>query len=172
MRGAGSTRFHPNRRASIDHNPGPSMARAPPMVASKRATHLSPVIVIICQTSSKATKAPAMGVHRPGMRSSPNSARNKDVSVVLIGGSLQRVELARTISAEPRTRRMRSKPIPGRPPANVEYSRRKTHLSNSKSLILRRRIEAPERVVVRHSLEFSHPSLEFRREPVGETRAR
>jgi hypothetical protein len=33
--------------------------------------------------------------------------------------------LARTTSAEPTTTRIRSKPVPGQPPANVEYKRRK-----------------------------------------------
>jgi hypothetical protein len=69
---AGSTRFHPKRRASIDHNPGSSTARAPPMVASRRATHLSPGTVIICHVSSTATSTPTMGVQRPGIRRSPS----------------------------------------------------------------------------------------------------
>jgi hypothetical protein len=60
---SGSTRFHPNRRASTDHRPGPNMATAQPMVPSKTVTHRSPAIVMICQVSSNATKVPTMGVH-------------------------------------------------------------------------------------------------------------
>ena len=41
------------------------------------------------------------------------------------GFSLQSVKLALPINAEPTTKRIRSKPVPGQPPANVEYSRRK-----------------------------------------------
>ena len=128
LRGEGSTRFHPNRRASTDHRPGPNMARELPMVPSKRAIHRSPAIVMICQVSSNATKAPTMGVHRPGMRRNPNPARNAEIIVEATEGSPHSVELARTTSEAPRTTRMRSSPIPGRPPANVEYKRRKRTL--------------------------------------------
>jgi hypothetical protein len=60
---SGSTRFHPNRRASTDHRPGPNMATAQAVVPSKTVTHRSPAIVMICQVSSNATKVPTMGVH-------------------------------------------------------------------------------------------------------------
>jgi len=129
LRGGGSTSFQPNRRASIDHRPGPNIARAPPMVPSKRGTHQSPAIVMICQVSSKATDAPTMGVHNPEIRRSPQTAKNADIIIVWIDESPHTAELARATSAAPRTRRMRSNPIPGEPPAKVEYRRRKTHLS-------------------------------------------
>jgi hypothetical protein len=45
------------------------------------------------------------------------------------GGSPHNLKAARATSDEPTTRRMRSKPVPGQPPANVEYNRRKTHPS-------------------------------------------
>jgi hypothetical protein len=123
-------RFHPKRRASTDHKPGPNIARAPPMVPSRRATHRSPASVRICEISITATNVPATGVHIPGIRRIPHPAKNTDIIVVLIGGGpLHRIELAPTISAEPTTKRMRSKPIPGQPPANVEYRRRNTHPS-------------------------------------------
>jgi hypothetical protein len=92
---SGSTRFHPNRRASTDHRPGPNMATAQPMVPSKTVTHRSPAIVMICQVSSNATKVPTMGVHRPGMRRSPDPARNAEIIVVVTGGLLHSVEFAR-----------------------------------------------------------------------------
>jgi hypothetical protein len=41
------------------------------------------------------------------------------------GGSLQSVKLALPINAEPTTKRISSKPVPGQPPANVEHKRRK-----------------------------------------------
>ena len=130
LRGEGCTRFQPKRRASIDHRPGPSIAREAPIVASKRGTALSPAIVRSCHVSNIATRVPAMGVQRPGIRRSPNPARNAQDTVVLIGGSLHSVEPARITSEQPRTSRSSSKPMPGRPPAKVEYRRLKTHLSN------------------------------------------
>lgn len=60
MRGRTSTRFHPKRRASTDHKPGPNIARAPQIVARRRPTHRSPVDVRIWRTSIKAAKVPAM----------------------------------------------------------------------------------------------------------------
>jgi hypothetical protein len=120
-------RFQPKRRASSDHKPGPNMATAPAMVASKRTTQTSPRSVSICQISMKAANAPTIGVQRPGMRRTPQTASNADVIVALIGGSLHKVRPARTINAEPPTRRMRSNPVPGQPPAKVEYKRRNTH---------------------------------------------
>jgi hypothetical protein len=65
-----------------------------------------------------------MGVHSPGISRIPDPARNTAVTVVLMGAPLASVKPARTINAEPTTRRMRSKPKPGQPPANVEYKRR------------------------------------------------
>jgi hypothetical protein len=47
------------------------------------------------------------------------------------GGSLRSVKPARTTSAEPATTRIRSNPVPGQPPANVEYRRRKVRIFRS-----------------------------------------
>jgi hypothetical protein len=164
LRGEGSTRFHPNRRASTDHRPGPNMARAQAVVPSKTVTHRSPAIVMICQVSSNATKTPTMGVHRPGMRRSPDPARNAEINVVVRGGFLHSVEFARKSSEAPRTTRMRSKPVPGQPPAKVEYRRRKTHLSKLHQFpALQTGIETPKRVAIGHSLEFCWPRGSSRR---------
>jgi hypothetical protein len=170
LRGGGSTRFQPNRRASIDHRPGPNIARAPPMVASKRGTHWSPGAVMIWQVSSKATDAPTMGVHSPGIRRSPHPARNTDVTIIMIGGSPHTAELARATSAAPRTRRMRSNPIPGVPPAKVEYRRRKTHLSKPfKLATLHRRSGTPKRGEL---VTLWSPVVRLRRGCARKTRAR
>ena len=67
-----------------------------------------------------------MGVHKPAISRIPDPSKSKAKIVTLTGGeSLQSLKQARTISTEPTTRRIRSKPAPGQPPANVEYSRRK-----------------------------------------------
>jgi hypothetical protein len=117
-------RFQPKRRASIDHRPGPNIARAAPAVPNKSQTHRSPGNRNILQTSIRATDVPAIGVHKPATSNIP-AAKESTASIrTFIAGSLASRDTARTISAEPTTARMRSKPAPGQPPANVEYKRR------------------------------------------------
>jgi len=119
-------RFHPKRRASIDHKPGPNMAREAAAVANSSHTHLSPATMSIFQISISAMEAPAIGVHKPTMSRIPAPIKAMAGMVTFIGGgSLHSLKPARAISTEPTTRRMSSKPVPGQPPANVEYSRRK-----------------------------------------------
>jgi len=65
-----------------------------------------------------------MGVHNPAMRRMPAASKTTVTIVTFKGGSIHSLEAARTTSAEPITKRMKSKPVPGQPPANVEYSRR------------------------------------------------
>jgi hypothetical protein len=50
------------------------------------------------------------------------------VSVVCTGRSLHSCRPTPRRRTEPTTRRMTSKPMPGQPPANVEYSRRNLYL--------------------------------------------
>jgi len=118
-------RFHPKRRASMDHKPGPNIARAAPAVPNSNQTHLSPDSVSILQISINAMEPPAIGVHKPTISSIPAPIKSAVGIVTFMGGrSFHSLELARTISTEPTTTRMRSKPVPGQPPANVEYKRR------------------------------------------------
>jgi len=155
LRGGASTRFHPKRRASTDHRPGPNIATAAPTVPSKRGTQWSPVVVIICQVSAKAIKVPAMGVHSPGISSKPNPARNAEVTIVGIGGSRHSKEVARTTTADPATRRRRSRPVPGQPAAKVEYRRRTTYLSKLPLFLdIAKENRNPKRGRDRHSLEI------------------
>jgi len=66
-----------------------------------------------------------MGVHKPAINRKPAPIKRMAGMVTLIGGgSLISVKLALTASAEPATARIRSNPVPGQPPANVEYRRR------------------------------------------------
>jgi len=123
-------RFHPKRRASIDQRPGPNIARATPTVPDSSQTHLSPASVKNFQISINAMEVPAMGVHKPAISRIPAPIKSTaEIVTVMGGGSLHNLELARTISTEPTTNRMRSKPAPGQPPANVEYNLRKIHPS-------------------------------------------
>ncbi len=144
LRGGASIRFHPKRRASIDHRPGPNIARPAAVLANNIQTHRSPEIVNILKTSIRATEIPAIGVHRPVISNMPAAMQSTASMATLIGGSLARREIARTTSAEPTTTRMRSNPIPGQPPANVEYRRRNDRPPNIKGYGLTKLIETPK----------------------------
>lgn len=146
MRGEASTRFHPKRRASTDHSPGPNIAKAAPVVPSKTGTRRSPGTTNACPIAIKATNVPAIGVHRPAIKRIPDPARNAADMVVCVGGLFHTVELARITSAEPITKRMRSKPMPGQPPANVEYRRLNDTSFQIIASAIAGRIAAPKRV--------------------------
>ena len=130
-------RFHPKRRASTDHKPGPNIARAAAEVPSSSHTHLSPATVSIFQISINAIEVPTIGVHKPTISSIPAPIKSTAGIVTFIGGgSLHSLKPARTTRAEPTTKRMRSKPVPGQPPANVEYKRRKMRLSGHYYIVM------------------------------------
>ena len=112
-------RFHPKSRASSDQRPGPNMASAPAMVAAMRGAKTSSD-VRIWESSIAATAIPARGVHSPATRRSPGPARDTKVRLASNGGPVHSSQLARTRRTDPTTRRMKSNPIPGQPPANVE----------------------------------------------------
>lgn len=124
-RGGASTRFHPKRRASTDHRPGPNIASAPAIVPRNKDAHTSVGKVNIWPTSIAATRVPATGVQRPGTIRMPDPARTTHVIIVPTGKSPLRNGRALKRREEPTTNRIRSSPIPGQPPANVEYKRRK-----------------------------------------------
>src|SRR5271166_1116150 len=110
----------------MDHRPGPNIARAAPAVPNISQSDLSPGIMSIFQTSMRATEAPAMGVHKPAINRIPAPSKSMAGIVTFIGGgSLHSVRPAPPARAEPATTRIRSSPVPGQPPANVEYRRRK-----------------------------------------------
>jgi hypothetical protein len=116
------------------------------MVPSKSEIHGSPARIKIWAIAIKAISVPAIGVHSPGMRRTPDPTRKADVIAALTGGPLHSVELERTTSTEPPTRRMRSKPRPGQPPANVEYRRRNETSFQLIASDTAGRIAAPKRV--------------------------
>ena len=110
----------------MDQRPGPNIARAAPAVANISQSGLSPDSVSIFQISVRATETPAMGVHKPTIKSIPSVTKNMAGIVTFIGGgSLHKVKPAPAANAEPATTRIRSNPVPGQPPANVEYRRLK-----------------------------------------------
>jgi hypothetical protein len=130
-------RFHPKRQASMDHKPGPNIARAAAAVPNSSHTHLSPGSANIFQISINAMEVPTIGVHKPTISRIPAPIKSTEGIVKFIGGrSLHSLKPARTTSAEPTTKRMRSKPVPGQPPANVEYRRRKMRLSGHYYIVM------------------------------------
>src|SRR5580692_4674831 len=76
-----------------------------------------------------ATSVAATGVHKPISRSSPAPMPNTDNTVTRVEGSLYSRASARQIKANPSTTRIRRRPTPGQPWANVENRRRKGQLS-------------------------------------------
>jgi hypothetical protein len=141
-------RFQPNRCASIDHKPGPNIARAAPAVPNKSRTHLSSGRISIFQISMRATEVPTIGVHKPAISRIPAAIESNVRMVKFIGAWLVSLEAARTTNAEPMTKRMRSKPTPGHPPANVEYSRRKKAPVNNLGYEVSDPPETPKRVEI------------------------
>ena len=156
-------RFQPKRRASIDHKPGPNIARAAPAVPSSSQTHLSPGSIMIFQISISATEVPTMGVHNPAIRRMPAPIASTAGMVTFKGGSIHSLEAARTTSAEPITKRRRSKPVPGQPPANVEYRRRNdASFSTELGFRVSEGTQNPKKRSNRHSLESCVCGVEAR----------
>ena len=76
------------------------------------------------QLSIRATSVPTIGVNSPMMRRIAAAARRTDKIVMGMAGLLCRAEPALLTKANPTTRRIKMRPIPGQPPAKVEYKRR------------------------------------------------
>jgi hypothetical protein len=121
-------RFHPKRRASIDHAPGPSIAKAAPRVPSRMQIHGSPGCKRIFHISIAATIVPATGVHKPASKSAPAPVSNTHRMITCIGWASHSLVTPRSINAIPTTRRIRRRPTPGHPRAKVENNRRKGSL--------------------------------------------
>jgi hypothetical protein len=118
-------RFQPKRRASIDHRPGPNMARAAQKVAIRRKSNRSAGTMTSLPHSMRATRVPTMGVYSPMARRIAAVPRRTDKQVMGIAGLPSRADPALFANAKPTTNRIKMSPIPGQPPAKVEYKRRK-----------------------------------------------
>lgn len=136
-----SMRLQPNRRASSDHTPGPIIASAMPMPASRTFRQGSPDSAIKLHSEKAATRHPDTGVHRPASRRTPpitaapsRAAGSMDCAVRNPGSPTARATL-------PATRRNIKRPAPGQPWANVEKRRRRSIFCNGpaqlRPLILR-----------------------------------
>ena len=123
-------RFHPKRRASTDHRPGPNIERAAPRVAISRYIKRSAGTVTSLPHSMRATTVPTMGVYSPMARRIAATPKKTDNNVMGMPGLPSRADPAPFAKAKPTTSRIKMSPIPGQPPAKVEYKRRNwTHLS-------------------------------------------
>jgi len=70
-------RFLPNSLASIDHAPGPIIAKVTPSVAKMMHIHGSRAWKKMRDTSMIATSVPTTGVHKPARRNIPAAAPSK-----------------------------------------------------------------------------------------------
>lgn len=120
-------RFHPNRRASMDHTPGPSSASAAPRIPMRTQIHGFARLETACTNARIASSVPAMGVHKPAMTSSPTAIVTTCSVAGPKGGAPRNASTPRAVTPMPTARRSKSKPSPGAPPAKFEKSRRKTH---------------------------------------------
>ena len=119
----------PSEEPGVDRQPAGSehRQRAGDGCCEKAPNGGSPV-VRISEIATTATTAPATGVHNPAMRRSADSASEAEATIMCNGGSLHSLGPACQRTTAPTTSRISSKPIPGQPPANVEYRRRNTYL--------------------------------------------
>jgi hypothetical protein len=113
------------------------------MVPSRTVTHRSPAYRHDLRDFEQCNQSPTIGVHRPGMRRSPNPVRNAEIIVVVTGGLLHSAEFARSSSEAPRTTRMRSKPIPGQP-SETERTLKRVVISHSLEFVLAARNQPKE----------------------------
>lgn len=82
-----SRRFHPNRRASTDHPPGPTMARAEAQIPQRTYIHGSwrcEKRIIIWNTPAR---IPATGVHNPMIRRTPARTSTPEITEEKLSGS-------------------------------------------------------------------------------------
>jgi hypothetical protein len=121
------SRLLPNRRASMDHAPGPIIAKHAASVAAATAFQGSPsgdeILEIPIHPSTITVNAPTTGVKKPIIRTTP-AAIPKIWSAPDTGGEPAYVQtIPEWISATPVSKRKRRRPAPGQPSANVENNR-------------------------------------------------
>jgi hypothetical protein len=120
-------RFLPKSRASMDHAPGPTIAKMAPRTACMMGTHGPPESESCADkathTLTTATSPPATGVHRPIRRSMPAPAPMSCRTMIVSGVPARKLTIAEKTIAEQVSTRKSSRPTPGQPFANVEKRR-------------------------------------------------
>jgi len=117
-------RFHPKRRASTDHTPGPSSASAAPRTAMRTQIHGFARRSDAWSNPSTASSVPATGVHKPIRRSSPTTISTTFRVASPKEGAPPNSRTPRVTTPIPAVTRSNSKPSPGAPPAKFEKSLR------------------------------------------------
>jgi hypothetical protein len=118
-------RFHPNRRESRDHTPGPIMDSAIPIAARRILLQGSPDLVMKPREAAAATMHPETGVHKPTDKSAPAIiAANCRIAGSPAWGRSNPRKLKLKTALHATSRKIR-RPAPGQPCANVEKRRRK-----------------------------------------------
>ena len=120
-----SMRFHPKSRASTDHAPGPSSTNAAPMVPNRTFAHTSPGREMVFHNPRAATSDPEIGVHKPATRSIALTIASTTRMAGSLGGRVRSLVSSGAMIAIPATHRIKRRPTPGQPQANVENRRRK-----------------------------------------------
>jgi hypothetical protein len=119
-----SNRLHPNNLASTDHLPGPTSAVAAETMPTTTPHSRNSGCRYASTSAASARTAPVIGIHRPTttialkLRWRIEAAREVDER------PLFSIPIPYIPAAPPIARRMRSRPTPGRPMANVEYNLR------------------------------------------------
>ena len=91
-------------------------------------------MITTLQLSMSATSVPTIGVYKPMMRRIAAADSRRARIVIGMAGRLSRADPALLTKASPTTNRIKMRPMPGQPPAKVEYKRRNwTHLSYTDS---------------------------------------
>jgi hypothetical protein len=116
-------RLRPNRRASTDHAPGPSIASAAPKAPSSMCVHGSLENVNARHVSATAIITPATGVQKPisNIAAAPASTNCKTTSAGIV--VVRSPVIPCRTSGIAATARKNKSPVPGQPSGNVEKSR-------------------------------------------------
>ena len=120
-----SMRFHPNRRESSDHTPGPIMDSAAPIVVRRILPQGSPDWAMKAHNAAAETMHPETGVHKPTAKSAPAIIAANCTIAGSCGWALSSPRKAKLKTAPQATSRKIRRPAPGQPCANVEKRRRK-----------------------------------------------
>ena len=119
-------RFHPKRRASTDHTPGPRSASAAPRMPMRTHVHGFVRCKAACKNARIASIVPAIGVHKPIRRSTPIPMATTCSKAAPSGGAPRNSRTPWATKPIPAARRSKRRPSPGAPPAKFEKSRRKS----------------------------------------------
>lgn len=129
--------FLPNKRASMDHAPGPIIARVAPSVAKMMGSHGSRAWKKTTKISTIATSVPNSGVHKPMRRNIPAPPATKCRMICAGRAASPRWRIPHSRRTMANSTRCSRSPLPGQPSANVENKRCNCALWRAHRLSLR-----------------------------------